>query len=164
MNPETCPVPIQMKLPSSEWRTIDPREISLDDVAMLAVRNAEDGAFVPVLIVEGEVFLGDPDVESIADQCVRSISENYDHASVAKRRTTGTENSTSLLQLIEIGEKRGGRRFDLQQVQVIQVVQDLVDTNRKFVLSCSIIGEFKHAHELSDEFAEFVESVVLVPG
>ena len=133
---------------------------------MLAVRTTDPGGYVPTLAVDVEVRMGgdSADLDEIADGFVLSLREQFDSAELIKRRTSATDNSTAILQLIEIEEQREGHRFDLQQVQVVQAVRDSTDSRKQIVLSCTMISEFKDSDLLRDEFADFMESVAIIPA
>lgn len=159
MSATRLPVPLQMKLPSASWHRIDPEVLSIAPVGLLAVRAVEKGEYVPTLIVDGEVREGDFEVEKLADEVVTGLRDQCDHAGLVKRRESRTDNSSSILQLIEIEEQRDGRRFDLQQVQVLQAIQDLAQPARRYLLTFTMISEFKKRQQLQDEFSDFMDSV-----
>lgn len=133
-------------------------------VGFMAVRAVQEGEYVPTLIVDGEVREGDFEVEKLADEVVTGLRDQCDHADLVKRRESRTDNSSSILQLIEIEEQRDGRRFDLQQVQVLQVIQDLAQPARRYLLTFTMISEFKKRQQLQDEFSEFMDSVSFLSG
>lgn len=164
MNATRLPISLQMKLPSASWYRIDPERLSMAPVGFLAVRAVEKGEYVPTLVVDGEAREGDFEVEKIADKAVAGLRDQCDHAGLVKRRESRTDNSSSILQLIEIEEQRDGRRFDLQQVQVLQVIQDLARPARRYLLTFTMISEFKKRQQLQEEFSDFMDSISFLSG
>lgn len=159
------PIPVQVELPSREWREVDPDTLDAEDAAFTAARlGSRADNYIPVLSVRGSFRTDPADLEDIADESCESLRRQGASAYVVKRTQIGSSRAPALVQLVELEAIIEGTRFDLYQAQVIEAVIDGDDPRKRIVLIFTVTCKYGQWATIGPEFRDFIESVVIVPG
>ena len=156
----TLPVPIEMRLPGPQWRPAAPEQLGVTNAAFLAVRSIDDDSgYHPTIVVSGGLRDDDADLATIGDESLALLRAQGAEEVELLQRTPGGEAAPSLSQLIGDVASVEGRRYDLRQIQVVQVMPDVDDPAKRAVVLFTFSCTFGQFDTIGPEFQRFMASV-----
>ena len=162
--PATLPVPVEFRLPNAAWRPVRPEDLGVQNAAFLAVREEPAGDYTPTISMSGDFREDGATLDEIADESVRLLEQQAADVELVKRNDIGSEEAPGVTQLLGATVEMDGRRYDLQQAQVLLGLVDEEQPNRRLVLILTLTATNRQIQGLMPEFQDFVGSVRAAPG
>lgn len=163
MTTAELPVPVRLQLPP-QWERVDPTAWGVRNAALLAVRRGLDDDYTPTIAVSGDWRTDGATVDQVADESVAKLqAEGASQVELVDRRRVGGDNAPAVLQTIGAVAEIDGRTFDLQQLQVVNVLVDVTHAERRIVLIYTLSCTYAQLAAMGREFQQLMATVEVVP-